>query len=117
MYYSEISPRLSGPEMMTPVNIGFVILAGLVVLTILFAGEDRFQMTPLDYLIVLLAVVMPFLPDMTAGEVPVSLLAAKLIVLFFSFELLLHIYASAATRLGWVSAWMLGGLVLRAWWW
>ena len=117
MYYSEISPRLSGSEMMTPVNIGFVLLAGLVILTIRFAGEDRFQTTPLDYLIVLLAVVMPFLPDMTAGEVPVSLLAAKLIVLFFSFELLLHIYASAATRLGWVSAWMLGGLVLRAWWW
>jgi UDP-GlcNAc:undecaprenyl-phosphate GlcNAc-1-phosphate transferase len=48
--------------------------------------------------------------------VPVSLLAAKLIVLFFSFELLLHIYSSSATRLGWVSAWMLGGVVLRAWW-
>jgi UDP-GlcNAc:undecaprenyl-phosphate GlcNAc-1-phosphate transferase len=116
MYYSESSPRLSGSEIMTPVNIGFVILAGLVVLTIRFAGEDRFQTTPLDYLIVLLAVVMPFLPDMTAGDVPVSLLAAKLIVLFFSFELLLHIYAAATTRLGWVSAWMLGGLVLRAWW-
>ena len=116
MYYSEVSPRLSGTNVLTPLNIGFVLLAGLVVLTIRFAGKDRFQTTPLDYLIVLLAVLMPFLPDMTVGEVPVSVLAAKLIVLFFSFELLLHIYASAATRLGWVSAWMLGGLVLRAWW-
>jgi UDP-GlcNAc:undecaprenyl-phosphate GlcNAc-1-phosphate transferase len=116
MYYSEISPRLSGTDLMTPLNIGFILLAGLVVLTIRFAGTDRFQTTPLDYLIVFLAVVMPFLPDMTVGTVPVSLLAAKLIVLFFSFELLLHIYSSAATRLGWVSAWMLGGLVLRAWW-
>lgn len=116
MYYSEISPRLSGTDLMTPLNIGFILLAGLVVLTIRFAGTDRFQTTPLDYLIVSLAVVMPFLPDMTVGTVPVSLLAAKLIVLFFSFELLLHIYSSAATRLGWVSAWMLGGLVLRAWW-
>jgi UDP-GlcNAc:undecaprenyl-phosphate/decaprenyl-phosphate GlcNAc-1-phosphate transferase len=53
---------------------------------------------------------------MTVGTVPVSLLAAKLIVLFFSFELLLHIYSSAATRLGWVSALMLSALVLRAWW-
>lgn len=116
MYYSEISPRLSGTDLMTPLNIGFILLAGLVVLTIRFAGTERFQTTPLDYLIVLLAVVLPFLPDMTMGTVPVSLLAAKLIVLFFSFELLLHIYSSAATRLGWVSAWMLGGLVLRAWW-
>ncbi len=116
MYYSEVSPRLSGTDLMTPLNIGFILLAGLVVLTIRFAGTNRFQTTPLDYLIVLLAVLMPFLPDMTVGTVPVSLLAAKLIVLFFSFELLLHIYSSAATRLGWVSAWMLGGLVLRAWW-
>jgi UDP-GlcNAc:undecaprenyl-phosphate/decaprenyl-phosphate GlcNAc-1-phosphate transferase len=116
MYYSEVSPRLSGTDLMTPLNIGFILLAGLVVLTIRFAGTDRFQTTPLDYLIVSLAVVMPFLPNMTVGTVPVSLLAAKLIVLFFSFELLLHIYSSAATRLGWVSAWMLGGLVLRAWW-
>ena len=116
MYYSEISPRLSGTDLMTPLNIGFVLLALLVVLTIRFAGADRFQTTPLDYLIVLLAVVMPFLPDMNVGDVPVSLLAAKLIVLFFSFELLLHLYSSAATRLGWVSACMLGGLALRAWW-
>ncbi|TKB65425.1 MAG: undecaprenyl/decaprenyl-phosphate alpha-N-acetylglucosaminyl 1-phosphate transferase [Nitrospira sp.] len=117
LYYGEVSPRLSGADLMTPLNVGFVLLAGLVVLTIRFAGTDRFQMTPLDYLIVLLAVVMPFLPGLNVGEVPVSLLAAKLIVLFFSFELLLHFYSSAATRLGWVSAWMLGGLVLRAWWW
>ena len=116
MYYNELSPRFSGTDLMTPLNIGFVILAALVVLTIRFANANRFQTTPLDYLIVLLAVVMPFLPEMTAGDVPVSLLAAKLIVLFFSFELLLHIYSSAATRLGWMSAWMLGGLVLRAWW-
>ena len=116
MYYHELFPRLSETGLMIPLNIWFALLAGLVVLTIRFANANRFQTTPLDYLIVLLAVVMPFLPDMTAGEVPVSLLAAKLIVLFFSFELLLHVYSSAATRLGWVSAWMLGGLVLRAWW-
>src|SRR6185295_5680048 len=51
MYYSEISPRLSGTDLVTPLNIGFIPLAGLVVLTIRFAGTDRFQTTPLDYLI------------------------------------------------------------------
>ena len=116
MYYGEVSPRLAGIDLATFLNILFLLLAGLVVLTIRFANANRFQTTPLDYLIVLLAILMPFLPDMTAGDVPVSLLAAKLIVLFFSFELLLHIYSSAATSLRWVSAWMLGGLVLRAWW-
>jgi UDP-GlcNAc:undecaprenyl-phosphate GlcNAc-1-phosphate transferase len=116
MYYHELSPRLSEIDVITPINIWFALLAGLVVLTIRFANANRFQTTPLDYLIVLLAVSMPFMPNMTAGDVPVSILAGKLIVLFFSFELLLHVYSSTATRLGWVSAWMLGGLVLRAWW-
>ena len=115
MYYGEVSPRLSGTAWMTPLNVGFVLLAGLVVLTVRFSTADRFQTTPLDYLIALLAVVMPFLPDMTVGDVPVSLLTARLIVLFFSFELLLHIYSSSVRRLGWVSAAMLGGLMLRAW--
>src|SRR5262249_24609937 len=89
MYYQELSPRLPWADLMPPLNIWFVLLAGLVVLTIRFANANRFQTTPLDYLIVLLAVVMPFLPEMTAGDVSLSLLAVKLIVLFFSFELLL----------------------------
>jgi hypothetical protein len=33
MYYNEVSPRLSGSDLMTPLNIGFILLAGLVVLT------------------------------------------------------------------------------------
>jgi UDP-GlcNAc:undecaprenyl-phosphate GlcNAc-1-phosphate transferase len=116
LYYSDVFPRFSGTDLATPVNIWFALLAGLVVLAIRFAGADRFETTPLDYLIVLLAVVMPFLPDVSVGEVPVSLLTAKLIVLFFAFELLLHAQAAPARRLGWVSALMLGGLALRAWW-
>lgn len=115
MYYSEASSRLSGTAWVTPLNTGFVLLAGLVILSVRFSSADRFQTTPLDYLIVLLAVVVPFLPDMTVGQVPVSLLPARLIVLFFSIELLLHIYSSSVRRLGWVSAAMLGGLMLRAW--
>jgi UDP-GlcNAc:undecaprenyl-phosphate GlcNAc-1-phosphate transferase len=116
LYYSEVFPRFSGADLATSVNIWFALLAGLVMLTIRFAGAERFQTTPLDHLIVLLAVVMPFLPEVSVGDVPVSLLTAKLIVLFFAFELLLHAHAAPVTPLGWVSAWMLGGLALRAWW-
>jgi UDP-GlcNAc:undecaprenyl-phosphate GlcNAc-1-phosphate transferase len=116
MYYGEIAPRMPLANFSISLNVWFALLAGLVVLTIRFTGEDRFQTTPLDYLIGLLAAVMPFLPDVTVGEVSVSVLTAKLIVLFFAFELLLHVRSATVTRLGWVTAWMLGGLVLRAWW-
>lgn len=116
MYYSEVFPRIAPTELFTPTNAGVAFLAVLVVLTLRFACDDRFQTTPLDYLIILLAVTMPFLPDMTVGDVPLGLLTAKLIVLFFAFELVLHRHAPAVMRLGAVSMAMLGGVMLRAWW-
>jgi UDP-GlcNAc:undecaprenyl-phosphate GlcNAc-1-phosphate transferase len=116
VYYGEIAPRSLFAGLANPINLGFALLAVLVILAIRSAGEDRFQTTPLDYLILLVALVMPFLPDMTVGEVPVSLITAKLIVLFFAFELLLHDRAPAVIRLGWVTSWMLGVLMIRAWW-
>jgi UDP-GlcNAc:undecaprenyl-phosphate GlcNAc-1-phosphate transferase len=45
-----------------------------------------------------------------------GLLTAKLIVLFFSFELLLNLRSSAVVRLGVVSLVMLAGVMVRAWW-
>ena len=116
MYYSELAPRILMHGLLTPLNIGFMLFALLVTLTIRLTGDDRFQTTPLDYLIVLLALMLPFLPDLTVGDVHVSLLTAKLIVLFFAFELLMQVSRAAVVRLGWLTAWMLAGLVVRAWW-
>ena len=116
MYYSELLPRILMHGLWTPLNAGFVFLALLVILTIRLTGDNRFQTTPLDYLIVLLALTLPFLPDLMIGEVYVSLLTAKLIVLFFAFELLLQVSQATVARLGWLTAWMLTGLVVRAWW-
>ena len=116
MYYSEFVPRVLMHGLMTPLNAGFALLAVLVVLTIRMTGDERFQTTPLDYLIVLLALMLPFLPDLVVGEVNVSLLTAKLIILFFAFELLMQVSRAVVTRVGWLTAWMLAGIVVRAWW-
>lgn len=116
MYYSDVFPREVMVKVLTPINVGVALLAVLVVLAVRLVGEERFQTTPLDYLIILFAGVMPFLPGMTVGDIPMGLLTAKLIVLFFAFELLLNIRSSAVTRLGVVSLVMLAGVMLRAWW-
>lgn len=63
----------------------------------------------------LLAVAMPFLPEMTIGDVSVGPLMAKAVVLFFAFELLLYLRSSAAIRLGLVSLVILAGIMWRAW--
>src|SRR5262245_155650 len=116
MYYSEVVPRFVTHGGLTPLNAGFVFLGLLVILTIRLTDNERFQTTPLDYLIVSLALVLPFLPDLVVDGIDVGALSAKLIILFFAFELLLQVSRRIVAGLGWLTAWMLAGLVVRAWW-
>ena len=116
LYYGEAFPRTTVTTLLTPTNMAMVVLAVLVFLAIRWAGDGRFQTTPLDHLIGLLAVAMPFLPEMTIGDVSVGPLMAKAVVLFFAFELLLYLRSSAAVRLGLVSLAILTGIMWRAWW-
>lgn len=113
MYLSE--QPASSTDILSPIHVFFLGLALLVALTIRFNSEHRFQTTPLDYLMVFLAVVVPALPEMQIGDIHLSFLTAKLIVLFFSFELLLHVFAQRVTQLGLVALWLLCGIAVRAW--
>jgi UDP-GlcNAc:undecaprenyl-phosphate GlcNAc-1-phosphate transferase len=100
----------------TPLNVFFLCLAILIMLTIRFGSEHRFQTTPLDYLIIFLAFVIPFLPEIRVEEINISLLTAKMVVMFFAFELLLHTFAERLKPFGFVLLWVLLGLGVRAWW-
>lgn len=113
MYLSE--PPAESVAVLSPIHAFFLLLAGLVALTIRFNSEHRFQTTPLDYLMVFLAVMIPALPEMHVVDISVSFLTAKLIVLFFSFELLMHVFSGRLTQLGLVALWVLFGIAVRAW--
>lgn len=94
-------------------NAFFVVVAVMVVLSLRFNQENRFQTTPLDYLMVFLAVTFPLLPEVSADLSHLGGLAAKLMVLFFSFELLLHAFSTRVRQLGLISLWILFGLGIR----
>ncbi len=94
-------------------NAFFVVVAVMVLLSLRFNQENRFQTTPLDYLMVFLAVTFPLLPEVSADLSHLGIFAAKLMVLFFAFELLLHAFSSRVRQLGFVSLWILFGLGIR----
>ena len=94
-------------------NTFFVVVAVMVILSLRFNEENRFQTTPLDYLMVFLAVTFPLLPEVSTDIAHLGIFAAKLMVLFFSFELLLHAFANRVRQLGLVSLWILFGLGIR----
>jgi UDP-GlcNAc:undecaprenyl-phosphate/decaprenyl-phosphate GlcNAc-1-phosphate transferase len=94
-------------------NVFFVVVAVMVLLSLRFNEENRFQTTPLDYLMIFLAITFPLLPEVSADIAHLGVFAAKLMVLFFSFELLLHAFANRVLQLGLVSLWILFGLGFR----
>ena len=116
LYFFEAGKDASAHMWIRPVDVFFVLVAALVVIVMRFNAAKQFETTPLDSLMLLLAVLLPFLPELQVGEVNLSLLTAKLIVLFFAFELLLHAYAGRIVQAGMLALWLLGGLTVRAWW-
>jgi UDP-GlcNAc:undecaprenyl-phosphate GlcNAc-1-phosphate transferase len=71
-------------------NLSFVILALCTVMALKFTRRRvGFKATPLDLLILLIALVVPILPGAKPESLDLALLSAKLLVLFFGMEVLL----------------------------
>jgi len=115
LYVSDDSWMRAVPPVPVTYHILFGAMAVMVLLSMRFDSQSRFQTTPLDYLMVCLAVVFPFLPEVRTDISVLGFFAAKLIVLFFSFELLLHAFSDRVKQLGLVSLWILFGLGIRVW--
>ena len=114
-YVSDVSWMQAVPLIRTTYLSVFGAIALMVMLSMRFDSQSRFQTTPLDYLMVVLALIFPFLPEVSMETSAFGLFAAKLIVLFFSFELLLHAFADRVKQLGLLSLWVLFGLGIRMW--
>ena len=115
LYVSDASWMRAVPPFPMTYHILFGAMAVMVLLCMRFDSQSRFQTTPLDYLMVFLAVIFPFLPEVSTDISALGLFAVKLIVLFFSFELLLHAFSDRVKQLGLVSLWILFGLGIRRW--
>jgi len=68
----------------------FPALALAVVIRLRFWRERRFQMTPLDVLVVFLAIVLPNLPGLQGTPSNLGFSVAKLVVLMYAAELLVR---------------------------
>jgi UDP-GlcNAc:undecaprenyl-phosphate GlcNAc-1-phosphate transferase len=79
-----------GPEMLTGYHLLLVVLAFFVILSIKFSRRMQgFRATPLDFLIIFIAVVVPNLPDQFIRGQNLGVLAVELIVLLFGYEMLI----------------------------
>lgn len=74
-------------------NLSFGVLALLVLFDLKFnikdKDEDRFKSTPMDFLVLFIALVVPNLPDLWIKSYNMGLVAVKIIILFYSYEVLI----------------------------
>jgi UDP-GlcNAc:undecaprenyl-phosphate GlcNAc-1-phosphate transferase len=91
VYLSETEPSGWIPEILLDAcDIAFGILVVLVVLTLKFTRRNRgFRTTPMDFLTIFITLVIPRLPDAQLQQYNLGLLSAKIIVFFFSYEVLM----------------------------
>jgi UDP-GlcNAc:undecaprenyl-phosphate GlcNAc-1-phosphate transferase len=73
------------------INVYFVLLAIAFALKVRFSSRRAFQITPLDFLVVLLVMVVPNLPEFANSNLPLGEAAFKLIVLFYASEAVLNV--------------------------
>jgi UDP-GlcNAc:undecaprenyl-phosphate GlcNAc-1-phosphate transferase len=84
-----------------PYNLSFGMLAFFVILTLKFTRRRKgFKVTPMDFLILFIALVVPNLPDKHIQSYHMGLIAAKIIVLFFTYEVLIGELRGKLSRLG-----------------
>ena len=82
-------------------NLSFLALALFVVMTLKFTRREKgFKVTPMDFLILVIAIVVPNLPDPRIQSLHMGFLATKMIVLLFSFEVLIGELRGRFSRLG-----------------
>ncbi|NVN90106.1 MAG: undecaprenyl/decaprenyl-phosphate alpha-N-acetylglucosaminyl 1-phosphate transferase [Desulfuromonadales bacterium] len=90
VYLAETRPLLALEGLWrTSFNALFGLFAVLILLISKFSRRDGFKSSPMDFLIIILALVVPNLPDQRIQEYQIGVVAAKVIMLYFSYEVLL----------------------------
>ncbi len=92
VYLSSTDTRL--PERLDYIeelfNYSFVFLVFFVILTLKFTRRRRgFKVTPMDFLILFIALVAPYIAGTYTAHKEIGAVAAKTIMLFFSYEVLI----------------------------
>jgi len=97
---TDMAPWMLNP-LERPYNLSFGLLALFVILTLKFTRRRKgFKVTPMDFLILFIALVVPNLPDTQIQSYHMGLIAAKIIVLFFTYEVLIGELRGKLSRLG-----------------
>ncbi len=90
VYFSDVDPAVwIAKGVFQTYNLAFGVLVLFMILTLKFTRRQKgFKSTPLDFLILFVALAVPNLPDAQVQGYGLSIMATKIIVFFFGYEVL-----------------------------
>jgi UDP-GlcNAc:undecaprenyl-phosphate GlcNAc-1-phosphate transferase len=91
----------------------FGLLAGALVIGAWSSLEDAFEVTPTDFLIILILIGLAFMPGAHIGDEKIIQMAIKLVILFYAIEYLLRNITEKWSRIEFMSLWALAVITFR----
>ncbi len=91
----------------------FALLAMAVAIAFRFS-QDRFRITPLDFLVIFVAIVVPSLPDPRFRDTALANGVVKLLILFYAVELVIENLGRRVDIMRWVTCTTLGLFAVRS---
>ena len=85
-------------------NLSFMALVLFVIITMRLSRREGFKSTPMDFLILFIAVVVPNIPGAEFETQRMGLVAVKIIILFFTYEVLIAELRGKLGRLCFITA-------------
>ncbi len=95
-------------------DIAYFTLVVLSLLLLKFTRRSGYKSTPLDFLILLVVLLVPVINPQTTGSGGVGMMAVRIIVFFFTFEVIIE--ESRRTN-WWLDMAVIGSLLLVGWKW
>jgi len=83
----------SNQEYSNIINVLFVMMIAAFFLRVRFSYEKTFQITPLDYLVIILVIIVPNLPEAHLQDSAIGEMAVKLVILFYVSETIMGLKA------------------------
>ncbi len=116
VYFSQEDPATwLTRKILVSYNLCLVVLVVFVILTLKFTRRTKgFKTTPMDFLILFVATVVPNLPDVHIQSYHLGFMATKIIVFFFSYEVLIGEMRGELDRIGISTMAALALIALRA---
>jgi UDP-GlcNAc:undecaprenyl-phosphate GlcNAc-1-phosphate transferase len=90
LVYLDSSSAQGGPSLHAAAWVAILVMALGTLVRLQFCGDRRFILTPLDLLVLFVALVVPSLPDTLGLPDGGALGIAKLVVLFYAMEVLVN---------------------------